>query len=205
MKVIHCVSVNPNYILHWLVVLSKPYLVAGRPNSMLILSSHMLPCKSILCILWIKLGYCSLLHWPTCHLQGSIPTGKQVRASLQPRLHFSIGKESVGTSWLVSGGLPKIWILLNGTPCQAIVETGAKLLVMSLDVVTWARLPVAPSERPSMIMGVEAEVQPTHVVCMLIQYLTISEENDFAMVEMVVQTVILRNDFGSKEGFLVDK
>lgn len=79
------------------------------------------------------------------------------------------------------------------------------LLVMSPDVVTWPRLLVVDSVSPPLIMGEKVEVKPTHVVHMLIQYWSISEEHEFAMVKTAVGTFILRNDFGSRVGFLVDQ
>lgn len=95
-----------------------------------------------------------------------------------------------------------ILIPLNGTLCQTIVDTGAELLVMSLDVVAWARFPVINCESLPLIIREGIEVQSTHVVCALNQYQIIREEHKFTVVKMAVQLVILRKDFGSKVRFL---
>lgn len=57
-----------------------------------------------------------------------------------PRQGSSKNKASVGAAQLTSGSLPEILVFLNNTPVKAVVDTGAKLSIVSPDIVACANV-----------------------------------------------------------------
>lgn len=60
----------------------------------------------------------------------------------------------------MSGGLPWILVLLNRAVVTALVDSRAKLLIVSPNVVQWAGLLEVDCECPLLVMGVGMKVQP---------------------------------------------
>lgn len=105
----------------------------------------------------------------------------------------------------MSRGLPWILVLLNGAPVTALVDTGAKLSIVSPDVVQKARLPEVDCNCPLLVMEEGAEVQPFNVVHAQIQYQEVILEHNFTVVESAKPTILLGNNFSQKAVFIVDQ
>lgn len=67
-------------------------------------------------------------------------------------------------------GLLLILVLLNGAHVTALVDTGAKILTVSPDVVQWARLLEVGWDCPILVMGEGTEVQSFCVFGTHVQY-----------------------------------